>query len=487
MRSSLLLVPRSLSCYSIAYDPATWRVGAEGQIARAAADPDLLGVIGDDPVLDVDVPVAQVTASKLSGECGTLTRSNVFKTLEATEDTDRLALTTEADVQLGNLIRGSVTSVGDGGSDGVLAEVAVGRGRNGVSDRGAVRGVADRLDFEIRVLKGSPGQTETELVERSRRVVGGTLSVGAGGLSVKVAVVDEVALDKVLLRGTLSIVGLVENLGAIAVISATPGEGRTSRAGLAVEDVGDGVTGLLSRHTSPNNGGDVGVVVPLDSRDVLDELIALLPQSEVLAVAVVAVNLDVALTRIGIGKDNGGDVGLADKSLCLGPLVVVEDALITSTVLNSLERDALVGGDKVGELRGSGTPCHGKSTVVASTVSATVGSGRVGTSVLSNDSEELGLLKRKSANLEESSHNSGSHVVDSPGGNSTVDNSEGQVSTPEAEASVELGVTRHGHVKTGNSGGGTGVLSLPIAHDETLETHLVLEDAVEELGVLASI
>jgi hypothetical protein len=76
-------------------------------------------VIGDHPVLGIDVPVAQVTASKLSGECGTLTRSDVLETLETTEDTDGLVLTTKADVQLGNLVRGSIASVGDGRSDSV--------------------------------------------------------------------------------------------------------------------------------------------------------------------------------------------------------------------------------------------------------------------------------------------------------------------------------------------------------------------------------
>jgi len=213
-------------------------------------------VISDHPVLGVDVPVAQVTAGELSGELGALARGDVLETLEATEDADGLVLTTKADVQLRDLVRCSVTSVLDGGGDGVKnvpelgvttgstrrgktglsgavdsvrgqellssgteatlnitgsllggrrgvevrvdesvevsdaggesvvfqvgAEVTEGRSGDSLANRRAVRGVADTLDLEVRVLEGGPRQTETELVERSSRVVGSSFSVGAG-------------------------------------------------------------------------------------------------------------------------------------------------------------------------------------------------------------------------------------------------------------------------------------------------------------------
>ncbi len=46
----------------------------------------------------------------------------------------------------------------------------------------------------------------------------------------------------------------------------------------------------------------------------------------------------------------------------------------------------------------------------------------------------------------------------------------------------------HGHVETGEAAEATPVCwACQVAHDETLEAELILEDVVQELGVLAAV
>lgn len=172
----------------------------------------------------------------------------------------------------------------------------------------------------------------TELVERRSGVVGRALSIGAGRSSVEVTVINEDTFREVILRSATAVVRLIKNLGAVALTGATPSEGRSARAYLAVEEISDGIARLLAGKTSPDDGGDVGVLLVVGEqdrangvqnyngvgaygRDVLDELISLLPEGEVLAITEVSVDFNVALTRVGVGENDSGHVGLADKSL----------------------------------------------------------------------------------------------------------------------------------------------------------------------------
>ena len=74
------------------------QLGRQGQVARRATDPDGLGSISDDPVLRVDIPVAEVTTGELNTELNALARGNALNTVETTKDTDGLALTTVAEI-----------------------------------------------------------------------------------------------------------------------------------------------------------------------------------------------------------------------------------------------------------------------------------------------------------------------------------------------------------------------------------------------------
>lgn len=622
-------------CHFCTSPSSLLQLGRQGQVARRATDPDGLGSIGDDPVLSVDIPVAEVTTGELNAELNALARGDALNTVESTKDTDRLTLTTVAEVQLGNLIGHSLTSVCNSGSDlvhdipeltvttglttsrvlvlrggigsvrrqellssltilgvaagglarrgvvgprvdelanlaetgretvvlQVLAESAKRRGGDGLTLGRRVRTRVALSDLEVGVLKGRPRQTETELVQRSL-VAGARL---ARVFLVKVAVIKEGTVLKVVL-GSSGTLGLVDDLVAVASLSGTPGEGRASRRGLSVEDISNRVTRFLTRLSSPEDGGNIGVLMPVFDKDStravdnndgvlasvsngVDELVAVAPEGQVVAVTLVALKVDVTLTALGVDKDNGSDVGLADESLGGIGLVVAEDAFVASSVLDSLVLESSVGGNEVRELRSTRSPLHGDGTIVAATVVAPIGALKVGTSVITNNGNELGLVQRKGtlvlendgslgsgftdvagvvaadintqvdllvtvadgsvavaeliagprregsldlvleclANLEVRSHDTHNHVVHSVGGNGAVEDGDGQVGTPVAETSVEHGVTGHGHVEAGNSSGGTRVLGLPIAHDETLETVFVLEETVESLGVLASV
>lgn len=74
--------------------------------------------------------------------------------------------------------------------------------------------------------------------------------------------------------------------------------------------------------------------------------------------------------------------------------------------------ETLVGGDQVRELRSSRPPSHSQGTIIATTVAATIGSSRVGTGVLTNDSEELGVVKGKRASVLEDDASLGSSLTD---------------------------------------------------------------------------
>lgn len=166
---------------------------------------------------------------------------------------------------------------------------------------------------------------------------------------VEVAVVNENTLDEVVLRSTFTVVRLVDHIGrAVITTSLTPGERSLStRVDLAVEDVGDSIARFLAGNTSPDDGSHVLMLVPglhqdgtdgvhdYDSVVALrgngvDELITSIPQSEVVAVTLIAVENDVSFTSGGVCEDNARTADLRDavsKSGLLGVGVVVDDAL----------------------------------------------------------------------------------------------------------------------------------------------------------------
>ena len=272
-----------------------------------------------------------------------------------------------------------------------------------------------------------------------------------------------------------------------------------------------------------------------------------MPDSEVVAVTHVTVNGDVTFTRVGVDKDDSvTDLASHCLDLRIGP--VVGDGGDDTAVVSDLALDGLKRGDQVREISGSRSPAHGQSTVVTATVGASVGTVLVLTSIITKDTSPLlvsgerkdtGVLEHDSrlgsraangaevvhanvnvlvdelvANLcvvvlvsvsvalpavevdrdglveaDEvvGGHDTDSRIVETPLGNGTVEDGDGQVGSPEGLAGVEVGVTRHSHVQASKGGRHTRVLSIPIRHDESLEAKLTLQDVVLEVRVLADL
>lgn len=294
-----------------------------------------------------------------------------------------------------------------------------------------------------------------------------------------------------------------------------------------------------------NDNNSVGA----ERGDILDQVFTVLPNGHVVAVSFVAVNGNVAFATSGIDKDDTGNVGLADEGLSFSPLVVAQNALITCAVFDSLILQSSIGGDKVREVGSTGAPNHGKSTVVTASVRAAIRTTRIRASIVTNDCNKLRLVEGQDtivledngtlcsrfadvvgmvvahvnlkvdllhvllcrslaigkavtapreeiglhlglesvADIEPRSHDAHGHVINSVSGNSAVEDRNGEIAAPETTAGIELGITGHRHVQARNSSGGTSMLSLPVAHDETLEAVLILENAIEHLGVLTSV
>ena len=92
-----------------------------------------------------------------------------------------------------------------------------------------------------------------------------------------------------------------------------------------------------------------------------------------------------------------------------------------------------------------------------------------------------------SSDVVKGSHDTRAHVVKPPLWKSAIENSNGQIRAEEGVAGVESRVARHGHVKSGQSGGHTSMLGAPITHDEALETKLSLQKVVQGVRVGAPI
>jgi len=85
------------------------------------------------------------------------------------------------------------------------------------------------------------------------------------------------------------------------------------------------------------------------------------------------------------------------------------------------------------------------------------------------------------------SHNPGSHIINTPLRDSAVQDRNGQVGAPVCCASLEKNVTWHGHVQTSQGITDTGMVGLPITHDETLEVQLILQKVVHGVRVGAAV
>lgn len=437
----------------------------------------------------------------------------------------------------------------------VGAEVAEdGRG-GGVAAGGRVLGDGVLDDLQVGVGEGGVGQTEAELVD------------GSDVALVEAAVVDEDTLLEVVLRSVLAVVGLVQKLSAVVLTLGAEGKGELStRVDAAVQDVSKSVAGLLARETGPDEGGDVGVVVEstkldgahtvdddngvvVDRSNVADQSLAVVPDSKVVTVTNVAVEVDVALTTVGVDKDKSvADLGSEGIDPVVVPVIsdpVNDTVVLVDLVLNGSKRR-----NEVREVGRSRSPTHGEGAVGAAAVIAAVRARLRVASIATENAEELLLAsERESAvdvlqedsrlgcgltnvlgvvgtdvdvlvdkaevgltagvsiavgvkgpgvevgravvlvavGVEVSGHDTGGSIVDTPLRNGAVDDSKSQVGTPEGGTGAEDGVTRHGHIQTSQGGANTGVLGLPIAHDEALEAEFALEDVVQEVGVLAAI
>lgn len=322
-----------------------------------------------------------------------------------------------------------------------VADGAVGGGTRGLaSSRLVGRGVTSS-DLQVAVRECGVRETVAELVD------------GCLVELVEVAVVNEDTLDEVVLGSTFTVVWLVDHVGrAVVTASLTPGERSLStRVDLAVEDVGDSIARLLARNTSPDDGGHVLMLVPGLDQDSTDsvhddngvvalgsngvnELITGIPQSEVVAVTLIAIEDDVSFTSGSVCENNARTADLRNtvsKGSLLGVGVVVNDALDGAAVAEDLGLDGLKGSHEVREVScgqlatvkgglgcrskptSAASPAHGESAVVAATVNTSVGSVRVLASILTKDSSKLLLAReREGAVVLEQDGSVGSNLAD---------------------------------------------------------------------------
>lgn len=439
------------------------------QVSRAGSNEHILGVVADEPVLSLRAPVHDITSSDISREGDSLVRLDA-KSLKASEHLNSIVGATKRDVKLGDFVTSDLSSVRDLGSDavehvpeswvttrgtrggktslrsrasGVLrheVDVAVGVRTGGCAEVGrvdpgveverhagevggkdVVGGVhadvsvglscgshaaggniatgVELGDLEVAVAEVGVGKTETELVD------------GLNLLLIEGSVVNEDALLEILLRD--GGVGGVQNISAVVRALGGHGEGKLStRVDATVENVGNRVARLLARNTSPQDGGNVGVISVLlnqnsadrvndqdgviaGSRNVSDHFISALPESKVVAVTKVVIDCNVALAAITVNKDDS-NLGLLGQREDLIEVRVVAKRLVDATILvDNFILDGRVGSDQVREVGGSRTPGHAESTLVATTVRTSVGAIRISKGIFANNSGKLLLASQR--------------------------------------------------------------------------------------------
>lgn len=135
------------------------------------------------------------------------------------------------------------------------------RGLANFSEDGGFLGLAGGIGILVGV-EGSDlqiGELELGVAETEAELVDGLLVI-----LVEVAVVDENTFSEILLGSTLTVVGLGQKRSAVGLAGLAPGEwGLRAGVDAAVKNIGDTAAALLAGKTSPENGGDVLVVVPV--------------------------------------------------------------------------------------------------------------------------------------------------------------------------------------------------------------------------------
>ena len=229
-------------------------------------------------------------------------------------------------------------------------------------------------------------------------------------LLVKVTVVDVEAFRVVDLGS--GGVRRVHDIGWVVAALLGDGEGKTTgRIDVTVKNVDKAVAALRAGHASPNDGGDVFIVDPLlnvelargvnnndgvrvDSGNLLDELVTVVPCSQVVAVTGVVVDGDVALTRVGLEENERG-VGTGCDTLSSRIVKVIEAPVDTRVVLACALLDSLVRADKVGVVRRAATPSDTERAIDATPVGKVVCTLERRTSIGTNHSDLLGLVERE--------------------------------------------------------------------------------------------
>jgi len=248
---------------------------------------------------------------------------------------------------------------------------------------------------------------------------------------VECTVVNEDSVREIQLRSADTVVCHVDDVGAVRFASRAKGERKLAGwVDTAVENICNGVARLLARNTCPDDGCDIRVVVVLlkedwthgmehkdglvtECRNVLNKSIAVVPKCQIVAVTLISVHGDVALSRVRVCKHDADAVDFTSalgQELNLRIVIVVKDGLDRRSAGGEyLVLNGGLWGNKVWEVGGSGTPAHGQCTIVASAVAASVGTVEVGACIFAKDSSEL-LLSSKgqgSIVLEEDSATSG--------------------------------------------------------------------------------
>ncbi|KAI6757905.1 hypothetical protein HG531_003730 [Fusarium graminearum] len=512
------------------------------QVPAAESNTDGELALRNDPLLGNDIPVAEITAHQLKAD--TLALASLEEDL--LESTELLGGSTlggalgEADVELRNGGAVDLAAVGNGNGNVVDAlpegGVTTGLDGEGLGHGGDV--VSERLSGDVGDLKGGVRQTETELVA-DRHVLG-----------VKVAVVNLELLVEPRLP-VVGAGGVDGSGGRGVVVGTVQGNGvgkTTGGVDITVEEVDEGVARLLTGVVGGEDGGNVGVVGPGESVDTGgDNLVTIPVDAEVSTISTLgSPGLEEDKADIRKSRDpEVSDVGSGDECV-VHPLLNKSSVLLSAGVDGSKGRDEVSettssgtttndkvtklkvllvvetlgditsivtkDGNGLGLLEGKGVVLvleedsrlgavlADQGTVVTADVTA-AGTGKVellepglsgGESVeVGAGLVDRGVVLLVLAEPEVRSHDAHNHVVDTSLLEGAVGDGAGQVTAKERTSlevhTVGANATGHVHVETALDGSNTGVGATPIRHDITLETELVAQDSVEELGVLTAV
>jgi len=295
-------------------------LSSERKVSRTATNIHILGVVADEPILSLRVPVHDISSHDVSRESDGLIGLDA-QSLETSEHLDSIVGATKRDVELRNLNTANLSDVLDLGGDAVddvpQHGVTTGRTRSGKTRlrRRVDSTLGNEADITVRsILRLAGGGRKVGRVDPGVEVQGNTREVaredrvgsvhadvtiglssrshaGSRGVSAGVQLGDlDVAVGEVCVRKTESkfvdrlnlllvkgsvinedallevglrnlVIRCVQDISAVVRTFSGHGEGKLgTRVDTTIEDISNRVTGLLSRNTSPEDGGDVGVV-----------------------------------------------------------------------------------------------------------------------------------------------------------------------------------------------------------------------------------